>query len=30
LRDLLKPEVAEVLVSNPRKNALLKIGNKND
>jgi transposase len=30
LHDLLKPHVTEVLVCNPRKNALLKIGNKND
>ena len=30
LYDLLKPHVAEVLVCNPRKNALLKTGNKND
>jgi transposase len=30
LYDLLKPHVAEVLVCNPRKNALLKAGNKND
>jgi transposase len=30
LHDLLKPHVAKVLVCNPRKNALLKAGNKND
>ncbi len=30
LYDLLKPHVAEVLVCDPRKNALLKAGNKND
>jgi|SRR5882672_3349696 len=30
LHDLLKPQVTEVLVCNPRKNALLKVGNKND
>lgn len=30
LHDLLKPYVAEVLVCDPRKNALLKAGNKND
>src|SRR6266700_7522708 len=30
LHDLLKPHVSEVLVCNPRKNALLKSGNKND
>jgi len=30
LYDLLKPHVARVLVCNPRKNALLKHGNKND
>src|SRR6202049_241990 len=30
LYDLLKPHVAEVLVCNPRMNALLKAGNKND
>src|ERR1700724_4187679 len=30
LHDLLKPHVTEVLVCNPRKNALLKAGNKND
>lgn len=30
LYDLLKPHVAEVVVCNPRKNALLKQGNKND
>ena len=30
LYDLLKPEVAEVLVCNPRQNALLRAGNKND
>jgi transposase len=30
LYDLLKPHVAELIVSNPRKNALLKEGNKND
>jgi hypothetical protein len=30
LHDLLKPHVAEVLVCDPRKNALLKAGNKND
>ena len=30
LHDLLKPHVTEVLVCNPRKNALLKMGNKND
>jgi hypothetical protein len=30
LYDLVKPHVAEVLVCNPRKNALLKTGNKND
>jgi hypothetical protein len=28
--DDLKPQVAEVLVCNPRNNALLKVGNKND
>jgi transposase len=30
LHDLLKPHVADVLVCDPRKNALLKAGNKND
>ena len=30
LYELLKPEVAEVLVCNPRQNALLRAGNKND
>ncbi len=30
LHDLLKPHVSEVLVCNPRKNALLKAGNKSD
>ena len=30
LHDLLKPHVAKVLVCDPRKNALLKAGNKND
>jgi len=30
LRDLLKPHVTEVPVCDPRKNALLKAGNKND
>jgi hypothetical protein len=30
LYDLLKPRVAKVIVCNPRKNALLKAGNKND
>src|SRR6202049_3661918 len=30
LHDLLKPHVAEVLVCDPRKNALLKVGNKSD
>jgi transposase len=30
LYDLLKPHVAKVVVCNPRKNALLKDGNKND
>ena len=30
LYDLLKPHVAEVIVCDPRKNALLKVGNKND
>ncbi len=30
LYDLLKPRVAKVMVCNPRKNALLKAGNKND
>ena len=30
LHDLLKPHVSEVLVCDPRKNALLKAGNKND
>jgi molybdopterin-guanine dinucleotide biosynthesis protein A len=30
LYDLLKPHVAKVVVCNPRKNALLKHGNKND
>jgi transposase len=30
LHDLLKPQVANVLVCDPRKNALLKAGNKND
>ena len=30
LHDVLKPHVAEVLVCDPRKNALLKSGNKND
>jgi hypothetical protein len=29
LHDLLKPHVTEVLVCDPRKNALLKVGNKN-
>jgi hypothetical protein len=28
--DLLKPHIAEVVVCDPRKNALLKAGNKND
>ena len=28
--DLLKPHVGHVVVSDPRKNALLKVGNKND
>jgi hypothetical protein len=28
--DLLKPHVAKLLVCNPRKNALLKVGNKSD
>jgi hypothetical protein len=30
LYDLLKPHVAQVIVCNPRKNALLKTGDKND
>ncbi|MBZ5625677.1 MAG: transposase [Acidobacteriia bacterium] len=30
LYDLLKPHVAELVVCNPRKNALLKVGNKSD
>src|SRR5579859_192082 len=30
LHDLLKPHVTKVLVCDPRKNALLKAGNKND
>jgi transposase len=30
LHDLLKPQVTEVLVCDPRKNALLRVGNKND
>ena len=30
LHDLLKPHVAQVLVCDPRKNALMKAGNKND
>ena len=30
LYDLIKPSVAEVVVFDPRKNALLKAGNKND
>jgi transposase len=30
LHDLLKPHVTEVVVCDPRKNALLKAGNKND
>lgn len=30
LYDLLKPHVAKVILCNPRKNALLKAGNKND
>jgi hypothetical protein len=30
LCDLLKPHVAQVVVCDPRKNALLKAGNKND
>src|SRR5271154_2227299 len=30
LHDLLKPHVAQVLVCDPRKNALLKVGNKSD
>src|SRR5450756_3212813 len=30
LHDVLKPHVTEVLVCNPRKNALLKVGNKSD
>ncbi len=30
LHDLLKPHVTEVLVCDPRKNALLKVGTKND
>lgn len=30
LHDLLKPHVAKVVVCDPRKNALLKTGNKND
>src|SRR5712692_4357929 len=30
LHDLLKPHVTQVLVSDPRKNALLKVGNKSD
>lgn len=30
LHDLLKPRIAQVLVCDPRKNALLEVGNKND
>jgi hypothetical protein len=30
LHDLFKPRIAQVLVCDPRKNALLKVGNKND
>jgi hypothetical protein len=30
LYDLLKPHVARLVVCNPRRNALLKVGNKND
>lgn len=30
MHDLLKPHVTEVLVCNPWKNALLKVGNEND
>jgi hypothetical protein len=30
VHDLLKPHVTQVLVCDPRKNALLKVGNKND
>jgi len=30
LHDLLKPHVTEVLVCDPRRNALLKVGNKSD
>src|SRR4030081_2288025 len=30
LHDLLKPHVAQVLVCDPRKNASMKVGNKND
>jgi hypothetical protein len=30
LHDLLKPHLSRVLVCDPRKNALLKAGNKND
>ena len=30
LHDLLKPHVSQVIVCDPRKNALLKAGNKND
>ena len=30
LHDLLKPHVAQVLVCDPRKNTLGKVGNKND
>jgi len=30
LHDLLKPHVTRVVVCDPRKNALLKAGNKND
>jgi hypothetical protein len=30
LHDLLKPHVTKVLVCDPRKNSLLKAGNKND
>ena len=30
LHDLLKPHVTRVVVCDPRKNALLKVGNKND
>src|ERR1700726_4497870 len=30
LHDLLKPHVTQVLVCDPRKNALLKVGNKSD